>query len=348
MLQADTTYHATPPTEHVGETQRETAPSSAKDGQAAPLHPYQVLRELPADATPAQQDSAIQAAFHPENTHLSTRPDTLHLPGHTVGKSVFEVSLPQYYKESFFSDDSLFHPEISGGRYGIAGDPMPYSVRNDNVITGLLLGCFILALVAFSRSRRFIARQAKNFFYVQRSNTSMTETTGEFRFQFFLMFQTCLLQSILAFFYTQQNIADTFILSSQYFLVAIFFGTFAAYYFLKLILYAFVNWIFFDKRRNEQWLKAWLFIVSMEGVAFFPLVMLQSYFDLSMQSCVVYALIVIILVKLFTFYKCFTIFFRRNGGFLQIILYFCALEMTPLLSLWGVLVMTVDYLKINF
>ena len=31
-----------------------------------PRHPYQVLRTLPKDATPAQQDSAIQATFQPK------------------------------------------------------------------------------------------------------------------------------------------------------------------------------------------------------------------------------------------------------------------------------------------
>ena len=33
---------------------------------ARPQTPYQVLRLLPKDATPAQQDSAIQAWFEPE------------------------------------------------------------------------------------------------------------------------------------------------------------------------------------------------------------------------------------------------------------------------------------------
>ena len=130
---------------------------------AKPLTPYQVLRQLPADATPAQQDSAIQAVFHRENTHLSTRPDTLHLPGHDVGKDPREVNLPQYYRETFFSNDTLLHPEISGGRYGVAGDPVPYTIRGDNTITTLLLLCFIVSMISFARTHGFILRQAKDF-----------------------------------------------------------------------------------------------------------------------------------------------------------------------------------------
>ena len=90
-----------------------------------PQTPYQVLRLLPKDATPAQQDSAIQAWFQPGEIHYSSRPDTLHLPGHDIGKSLKDVNLPQYYREHFFSDNTYFHPELDGGRYGVAGDPVP-------------------------------------------------------------------------------------------------------------------------------------------------------------------------------------------------------------------------------
>ena len=296
------------------------------------LTPYQVLRQLPADATPAQQDSAIQANFHPENTHLSERPDTLHLPGHDKGKSYKDgVVIPLYYKEHFFANDSLLREEVGGGRYGVAGDPKPYASRNDDVITSLLLICFVITLLAFSRSMSFIARQAKDFFYVHHNEDSqiMTETTGEFRFQFFLVAQTCLLLALLVFFYTLENVANTFILQSQYQLVAIFTGCFIAYYLLKALLYEMVT-------------------VSMMGIALFPIVMLRCYFNLPMQTTMICVIILLILVKISSFYKCFVIFFRHNTIPLQIILYFCALEIVPLLSLAGVLVSVVDYLKIKY
>ena len=312
--------------------------------------PYQVLSQLPKDATPAQQDSAIQATFHAENTHLSSRPDTLHLPGHDKGKSVKDVSLPQYYRETFFSKDSLLHPEISGGRYGVAGDPVPYTISGDNTITSLLLICFIFAMISFARTHDFIFRQAKDFFAAPRGGltTEVTETTSEFRFQFFLGAQTCLLAAIITFFYVQDRVADTFALRSQYMLIWIFFGCFLGYFLLKSLLYAVVNWAFFDKKHNRTWQKSLLFIVCVEGVVFFPLVLLQAYFNMSMQSAIIYALIVIVLTKLLVFYRSYIIFFRQNNVFLQNILYFCALEIVPLFSLGGLLVTIVDFLKINF
>lgn len=315
-----------------------------------PRHPYQVLHELPPDATPAQQDSALQSVYSPQYRKPATPLDSTSMLNRcNIKNNLEKVDLPQYYRENFFSTDSLWHPELNGGRYGIAGDPVPYTIKSDNMITALLLGSFILALVAFSKSRWFIMRQAKNFFRVQRSGTTViTETTNEFRFQFFLAAQTCLLLSLVTFFYAREYNSDTFFVSSQYQLIAIFFGVFAGYFVLKALLYSFINWVFFSGRQNEQWLKSYLFISSVEGVVMFPVVVSQAYFGLSVKSTILYVGAVILLSRLLSLYKCFLIFFRQKGVNLQIILYFCALEIMPLLALFGVLSVLISYLNINF
>lgn len=339
MLQQDSIAHA----------------SSAIEGgdsvvvQYRPLTPAQVLSWLPRDATPAQQDSAIQSRFKPSEVHWSSRPDTLHLPGHDAGVDLMKADIPQYYRESFFSKDSLFHPELPGGRYGVPGDPVPYNVRNDNVITSLILACFILSVLAFASAHRFIVRQAKKFFYQPSENTTeVSETSGELRAQIVLVLISSLLLSLLFYSYTLHYIADTFVLRSQYTLIAIYLGITVAYLVLKIGLYSFVNMVFFDSKRNQQWIKSLLFILAIEGVLLFPAVLLGVYYELDTQTTSFYVVIVLIFVKILTIYKCHAIFFRRNAFSLQIFLYFCTLEIIPLLAYWGVLVMTANNLKINF
>ena len=313
------------------------------------LTPAMVLSWLPRSATPAQQDSAIQAHFKPSEIRWSTRPDTLHLPGHDKGRSMLDVDLPQYYREGFFSKDSLFHPELPGGRYGVAGDPVPYTVQHDNVIISLLLLLFVLATIAFSNSRHFVVRQTKNFFSTNREGmTDITETAVEIRFQAFLTFLNSLLLSILFYFYTLNFIGETFLLDSQYHLIAIFLGMTVVYYLVKTMLYAIVNNVFFDGKKNRQWMKSFLFITSIEGVSLFPLVVVWTFFDISIQNAVIYVVIVISIVKILELFKCFLIFFRQNVVKLQIILYFCTLEIIPMALLWGALVFTANSLKINF
>jgi hypothetical protein len=307
-----------------------------------------VLRLLPKDATPAQQDSAIQAWFEPGEIHYSEQPDTLHLPGHEVARDPKQVNIPQYYRENFFSADSLYHPELEGGRVGVAGDPIPYAIHNDNIVTGLLIGSFLVIMLALSRISSFLLHQAKNFFYVPKVEQDFSETGSEIRLQLVFLLITCLYYALLFYFFATRKIADTFILSSEYSLLVIFAFMLLGYFGLKALLYTVVNNIFFNRKKNLHFLGNLLFITSMEGVLLFPLVLLLAYFQFSMQNAINYCIFILSLAKILTFYKTYIIFFKQKGLFLQIILYFCALEMIPLVMLWGGLVGITNILKVNY
>ena len=116
---------------------------------------------------------------------------------------------------------------------------------------------------------------------------------------------------------------------------------------VRMLLYTIVNNIFSTNKKNLQFQRSILLITSLEGLALFPLVLLLAYFHFSLQNAIIYTLTIVILAKILTFYKSFTIFFYQKGGFLQIILYFCALEMIPLMMLWSGLLVITENLKIN-
>lgn len=323
------------------------APRDSAPRHAQQPTPRQVISWLPPDATPGQRDSAIQRHIKPSPIHWSDQPDTLHLPGHGKGKSFRDAALPKYYKESFFSDDSLFHPELPGGRLGVAGDPIPYNIAGDNFITSLLLGCFVLAMFAFAKLRRLINWQVKNFFYAPRQrDAGLVETATEVWFQLFLILQTCLLGAVNYFFYNNSNVGDTFTIG-HYEVIGIYTGVIAVYMALKAGAYWFCDRVFFDKVSSRRWMKAFAFIAGAEGVFFFPIVMLQSYFGLDPKNATTCVTVVVILFKLLSIYRSYLIFMYRKGVFLQIILYFCALEIMPLLALFGVLALMNGYLIIN-
>ena len=263
-----------------------------------------------------------------------------------------DIQMPTFTPEVFFTEDTVLFAEQPAATHGVsgeAGDPLPVHAYSDNVLTALLLCFFIFAVIAFSSAREFLMRQAKNFFYPQHEGTTeFAETAGEVRFQVFLMLLTSLLIALMFYFYTLQIFGNTFVLDSQYLLIAVFLAVVMGYFLLRSILYIVVNNVFFDSKKNKQWMKAFLFIVTVEGALFFPAVLLYGYLELSVENVVVYVAIVLIFVKLLTIYKCYIIFFRRNVVSLQIILYFCALELIPLLVLIGTLGITASSLKINF
>ncbi len=259
------------------------------------------------------------------------------------------ATLPLFYKESPTPFDTAF---TSGGNVrwmGVAGDPVPYLMRNDDAITLMMLACFVMAVVSIAQSRQFIERQIK-YFFRSRSNAATTvgETAAEVRFQCILLLQTCLLYSILQYLYTCEYISSTFVLGSPYQLIGIFFVAVCLFQLLRGALYTAVNNVFFDGKINLQWIKSLLFLAALEGVALYPVVLLLIYFNLSFDNAIVCFVIVFLFIKILTFYKCCTIFFGRLGNFLQIFLYFCALELIPLVSLWGILVIIGNYLKVNF
>lgn len=289
--------------------------------------PAQVLSWLPRNATPEQQDSAIQANIKPSEITWSQQPDTLHLPGHSKGKSWRDVNMPKYYRESYFTGKPFFHPELFGGRLGVAGDPVPYSIARDNVITLLLLGCFVLALIAYAKSKGFILRQAKDFFRPPHNEklTSISETSGELRFQLFLVLQSSLLMALIFFFYVQRNITDTFIID-QYQAIGVFAAIITAYAMLKAVAYSVTGWVFFDRRRNDLWMKSFLFLLAMEGVCIFPIVMLRAYFDMPVHTTLLSTAIVLGIFKLLSLYKSYLIFFRNGGHSLQIFCTFAHLK----------------------
>ena len=268
--------------------------------------------------------------------------------GDTVGQSVGDVELPQYYREGFFSHDTLFHPELPGGRYGEWGTPIPYSVGGDDLMTTLLLCCFLTTVFAIAVTRRYLSGQADSFLYIRHEGTTeQSMTSAELRFQLTQTVITCVLLSSLAYFLTIRFVGESLALPSNYYLIAIYVGAFIGYFLLKMLLYTVVNLVFFDGKRNLQWQKSFLFVSSLEGILIFPAVISLFYINISVAIVAVYLGVVLIIVKLLSIYKTYLIFFRTIGSKLQIILYLCALEIVPMLTFAGALLLLAESLNIK-
>ena len=260
----------------------------------------------------------------------------------------FKLTDIRFQEESYFKGNKFFRPMEPVNTGGILGDPKPYSVSSDNTLIGLLIICFILAMFAISMSRNFINRQLRTLFKMPKDRKSNVETYGEMRFQVFLFVQAALLLSIIYNLYNNPANGEIHSYDLQMKNVGIYFALFVIYFLFKRMLYSIVNWVYFNKSDNQRWLQWWFFITSIEGLLLFPLVLLLVYFNLSMQVALIYTLSVTLLIKLFTMQKQYAVFFKSTNLGLQIILYFCALEIMPLTALAGILIYVENFLKINF
>ena len=308
---------------------------------------YQIISELPKDATEWQKDSAVQVYFHPgENNHYSDRPDTLGLPGQRADASRITGYGNMCRPDA--SAESLFHHRTTT-KIGVASPDAPYHAGSDRLVSTSLIIGLLVAIVAFTVSRGFVERQVKNFFYTENERTTtVADTTAELRNQLLLVAFTCIILAIAYYCYALFWNGNKYDVASNHQLIGIYLAAFVGYFLFKTILYQFVNWVFFDKKKIEQWNKSLLFLTAMEGLVAAPAVMLFVFGNLSLTACLIIVAIVAVLAKICTFYKCYLIFFQRFGAFLQIILYFCALELIPLVSLVEILETFNNNLKINF
>lgn len=230
---------------------------------------------------------------------------------------------------------------------GVPGTPQPYSVRTDNVLTMALLLCFVLFVLAAAKSGRVFVRQAKDLFYPSHENDT-EEGPATRLFMTFMAAVDSLLLAVGAFMYATDGDAPQFTISNPSLVVLFYFALFLAYFLVKWLAYNLVNSTFFGSKKTQQWTRAFFTITALEAIMLFPLIMLLVYFDLSVKNSLFYFGFVLFLNKILLFYKCWKIFFRQNGFSLQIFLYFCALEITPLLVFGGSWLWLTDSLKVNF
>jgi len=307
---------------------------------------YRIAQSMP-NATPSQLDSAIQANL-PEREHfLSTRPDTLNLPG-LVGRNpyAFLDSLPVAYRQGYFEGDSLLHPEIRVRPSGYAAESLPYRLWRDDWITGTLLLIFLLGVYLIHRSRKFFLLQAKNFFYPsnEMKNASLVETSISSDANFLSAFLLSIMGALVVFGYIQYEYGIFLGSVSPYVLLGVFVVGWLIYFIFRRMIYSFVNWIFFSKEQRRFFNEAYSFLLYLEAILIFPAILVAIYFNLPPLYCLFGALGLVILVKVLLTYKSYFIFFKNLFGSLHLIVYLCALEVAPLVIIWKILMRTVDIL----
>ncbi len=325
----------------------ETADSLAAAPKPKPRTVSGILRLLPADATPEQQDSAVQAMMNiPPATHLSTQPDTLYLPG--LKGSPAHVDLEKFdLRENYFSNKEYFHPELRVNQIGMAAEPLTYRLSSDDYVTGLLLASFFIVSMFIAKNIGILAERTKNFFRFRHDGDFSMSANPETKGHIFLILQTCLTLAILFFDYTQLNLTEVFNQVSPYILLGVNTAICFAYFVVKLALYKVVNWVFFDRTQNRQWLESYLLMVSLLGLSLFALALLVVYFDLSFKPLEIAVILLVATFKLLQIVKCKQIFFSYRFGTIHLILYFCTLEMIPVLLLWRALIYFNEILIVN-
>ena len=304
---------------------------------------WRVLKDLPPDATPAQQDSAVRANFPvPDLTFPAGR--HYYLPLAKDSDTTPRLHPLQLFERRLTREAPWNEAPLTMQSQGVEGDPLPYRFRTDDYVTSALLLSFFLVVWIISRSRHFLGRAVKNFFARPGTNAPDGRDAPMLRGRTFLLFQTCFLLGILFTDYTQERLPAVFNQSSPYRVLGFGVAGCLAYFILKTALYRLVNNIFFDRDRADEWLNGYRLLILAEGAALLPVTLLLVYFDMRFETLAIAFLAVVSVVKILLLVRTQRLFFDGPLRCLHLFLYFCALEILPMALLWRALVFFSHYL----
>lgn len=233
----------------------------------------------------------------------------------------------------------ITHCRTTQLQQGFAGMPIDYELRNDDVVTSVLLLSFVIMAWVIAASWRFLRISIKDFFYHRtRHNLFIDRADTVLRGRFFLVLQTSFLQGLLFFGFVQSMLPDLFEGISPYLLLSISTLIILGYYGAKIVLYRWVNKVFFSSESNQAWNNYYLVSILTTGAFLLPLTLLVVFFDLPYREAIIAYILLLSIIKMLLLYKCYRTFFKGVVGYLHIILYFCALEVVPYVLLGGTLI----------
>ena len=222
---------------------------------------------------------------------------------------------------------------------------MPYRFKDDSFVTLVLMLSFFLMTWVFTRSRHYLSAQASEYFNSRKHRDSTGDSLhNELNGKTLMVFQTCFIIGLIFFDLTQEVQTEVFVHVDPYKILGCSTALCLFYFISKILMYRFVNSIFFDRQQCSTWNETYLLHILLTGLVLLPLVLLIVYFDLSFARLLTLFIGLVIIAKTLLLYKCHRIFFNYTLGWVHLFLYFCTLEIVPLLFLVRVMVYANNFL----
>ena len=218
---------------------------------------------------------------------------------------------------------------------GMPGEPIPYMLRSDGMVTSIMFLCILLVSFSFSKYKKHLLYEAKNFIYSRERNRLFDEINAtDARHTLLLLFHTSVMFSFCAYYYLSTSTPLIFENISHALLLGTLVLSSVVFILIKWITYQGINWVFFQKERNSLWIKTFVNLLIWMGILLLPVVLLVTYFEISPEASLYIIGSLLLFSKIVLFWKCFCNFFEKIHGAFHLILYFCALEILPDLLLW--------------
>ena len=230
----------------------------------------------------------------------------------------------------------------------MTGEPVPYSIGNDNIILTLYILSLLMGAYTLMRDGSSIIERIKSMFYYSSQSTPYNNRTEiSWAGSLTLYANTILYSTIITFLHIQESLPGTTKKN-----IIIFISTallFIIYLLIKFLAYEIINRTLFSPEQAHEWSMSYFFTIKISCILLLPLASAQILLPtLSSTLVTVYLVIVGIIYLIVLSLRCFNIIFQETFYFLDIFLYLCAIELLPLFPLWQVLQRTNQFLMIKF
>ena len=228
-----------------------------------------------------------------------------------------------------------------------ATQQIPYATRRDDVAVIIIFACFLLMGTVLGSIKKFMYEMMNNF-VMNRTRISIfnTSTSPEKYQLFILILVTCVFSGLCLFDLCIRFTPELLERLPSAILIGIYIGIMMLYLFIKWAFYHFLGWIFLDDETTSQCMEAYLTLIYYSCFYFLLQTMVQIYLHLPLWICFALFILGFLLIRVFIFFKWIKLFSVKFYGLFRLFLYFCALEIVPLI-LFGASVLIFNELLIS-
>ena len=239
----------------------------------------------------------------------------------------------------YFSGDSLLHTEVPYRPFGFGAAATPFSFRNNAWSGLLLLVCLLLAANLVMRLRKKFRELLRSVFLPipGKADEPLVDDPLRYSTRLVAVVLLSLTAAIITFAYVQHDTEFYLFSETPYLLFAAFFVVWLCYFLLKRLMSGFVNWVFFRQEKIFTWQRSYTFLYVMEAMFLLIFALAVMYLPVPHEKVPFLAFCLVVLVKIVLLFKTYKIFFPKIYGTLHLIVYFCTLELMPLLVMQQIL-----------
>lgn len=146
-------------------------------------------------------------------------------------------------------DQALTASIQANPKAGMQGQPLPYQLRSDAFVTGIILVCFILFSYSLKNGKKYVLQRIKALFqYKERFSLFDDTAISNNRYAFTLTVISCILSGLYIYEYISETNFMLIHSASNALMLGIYIGISLFYISFKWAIYQFVNWIFLTKK----------------------------------------------------------------------------------------------------